>query len=318
MSFYEIIGGRVEVAGFRSLLESRDGGNFDETQHPRDDHGKFIEGSGEWTAENLNGKTTQEAYSKGGVYDANREAFQNGVVSRTLGDAQPPVGRQPTAIMLGGGTASGKSSGSEKIGLGDAANPDMVHLDPDSIKPQFPEWNGLVAEDMRTAAARTYKEAGTINEKAVAACIDKGLDVKYDGTMSGPKGFAALDAFDSNNYNVQAVFFDIPTAVAQERAISRAETSTRLEDKGRYVPPQVIEDAHWGSANAFVYGDQSPTGTAIKDDPRISYKALYDNSEQGNPKLVYERFGMGEEKIHDQEKWDMYRLKGAGRPKKVS
>jgi hypothetical protein len=132
-------------------------------------------------------------------------------------------------------------------------------------------------------------------------------DLCYDSTTSGDNGPKTVDTLVGQGYNVSALFVDIPLQTALDRADLRAKTSPDPINRGRFVPKDVIVDSHVGAAKNFV--------NSIKDNPNVGLKQMWDNSQPKGqpPTLVYERQGMGEEKIYDAAKWQTYLDKANGK-----
>jgi predicted kinase len=239
--------------------------------------------------------------NKSGEWDPKRRAFHDRVVDRILKGKTAPVGRAPIAILLGGGTASGKTSGSDALMKG---NTNIVRIDSDEIRTALPEYAQLKQTDPQNASARVHEEASDITHMAVARAAVKGLDIVYDATTSGNGGPSMAKSLTDKGYTVRAAFFDVPLDVARQRADLRAQSSNDPINFGRIVPDRIIEQSHYGAAANFM---------RLKDMPEVSRKEFYDNSGPlgSAPKLVYSRDGMGPETIHDGGRWNEYRGKAA-------
>jgi predicted ABC-type ATPase len=246
------------------------------------------------------GQSTHDAWTKDGKWDKRRAAYHQSVVNSFLYDKKPPVGRKPIIWVLGGGTASGKSTASRII-LG--KDPNVVRVDPDDIKLTIPEFAGLKESDSLHATARVHEESSYESKMLLAQAGAKGLDIVYDSTTSGNTGPAMAKEFVQRGYDVRAMFVDAPIAAAFERANWREHNSSDPANFGRHVPEDVIRANHQGAAKNFM---------AMRDEPGLTSKQFWDTTER-TPRLIYERQGNGEETIHDQARWQQYQDKAAGK-----
>jgi len=248
------------------------------------------------------GQSTEEAWKNPTTreWDPERAKYHQQVVDELLEGKHKVAGRQPVVTLLGGGTASGKTTASRKI-MGE--DPNVLRVDPDEIKLAIPEYAGLKKSDPMHAAALVHEESSYITKMAMAQAGAKGLDIVYDSTTAGNGGVAMAKLLSDKGYNVSSMFMDVPISMAKARAAKREGNSTDPMNFGRHVPDDVIEKSHYGAADKFM---------ALKDMPEVSQKRFYDNT-GAEPRLIYERDGMGEEKIHDQDRWKAYQNKAAGR-----
>lgn len=246
------------------------------------------------------GETTEEAWRdpQTGLWNMQREAFHEAVVDKMVEGKTPPVGRKPIAWILGGGTASGKTTASRAI-LGD--DPNVLRVDPDEIKLAIPEYDGLKKTDEDHAAARVHEESSYLTKMAMAEAAARGLDLTYDSTTSGNGGAAMAKMMAANGYDVRVMFVDVPISVARERSALRAKSSKDPVNFGRKVPDDVIVAAHRGAAKKFF---------ELKEMPGLTSIQMYDNTGK-EPRLVYQKKG-GEEHVFDQARLDQYRKKGLG------
>ena len=246
------------------------------------------------------GQSTEDVWRdpKTGKWNPERAAFHERVVATLIAGHARYIGT-PIATILGGGTASGKTSASRKI-MGD--DPNVVRIDPDEIKTAIPEYAGLKQTDPDNASARVHEESSYMSKLAMAHVAARNLDLVYDATTAGNGGPSMAKMLESKGYDVRAMFFDIPIEEAVARSERRANSSTDPINFGRHVLLDVIKTNHYGAANKFMM---------MKDMPEISNKKFFDNT-GSEPKLVYERAGMGEEKIHDNERWEQYKTKAEG------
>jgi len=247
------------------------------------------------------GQSTIDAWknSKTGAFAKRRATYHESIVRSFLHGKTVPVGRKPTIWILGGGTASGKTTLKRVILSG---NPNVVNVDPDEVKLSIPEYKKLKETDPMNATKRVHDESSLVTKTLLAEAGGKGLDIVYDSTTSGAVGKNIASVFRDRGYDVRVMFVDIPLAQAQERADLRARVSTDPVNYGRFVPSDIIAESHIGAAANFM---------DLKDVPGLTSKHFYDN--QGKePRLVYERSDNGEEKVHDEARWKQYQRKAQG------
>lgn len=193
-----------------------------------------------------------------------REQLRKAIEDRHFAVATPVTGRKPIAYVMGGGGASGKGTilnDLRKQGLIQAA--DAVHIDPDDIKASIPEWDLIVAAGDSRAAAITHEESSLIAKRVQKRAMEGGYDLVLDVTLGHvPKGRQTLKALKEAGYEVRLFGVTIDPAVALVRMFGRARAT------GRFVPPQMMLEAHQGFTPAFAeYAD-------LVDEAR-----LYDNTD---------------------------------------
>ena len=246
---------------------------------------------------NLGSGSTEDRYrdKETGLWHSSRSALHDKVIGEMVAGKTAPTDRPPTAYVLGGGTASGKTTMSRAI-LGD--DPNTLRVDPDELKLKIPEYESLKQSDPEHASMRVHEESSYLTKSIMAEAIARGLDMTYDATTSGKGAMGMVRTLLDHGYNVHVMFADVPLDVAKQRSDLRARTSTDPMNRGRFVPDNVIRESHQRAAQNFF---------TLKDDSRLSSVRLYDNS-GSSPKLVYSKQG-GQETIHDQKGFDRYNTK---------
>lgn len=245
------------------------------------------------------GESTQDKYKDvAGNYTAERSRLHEKVIDEMIGNKTTPVGRAPIAYVLGGGTASGKTTASREI-LG--GQPSFLRVDPDELKTKIPEYAQLKKEDPEHAAFRVHEESSDLTKKLMSEAIARKLDLTYDSTTSGKGSTAMIDSLIRHGYHVHLLFVDVPIDEARKRAALREKQSTDPMNLGRHVPDSVIKESHQRSAQNFMY---------MRDIPELKSVSLYDNTTK--PKLVYFRPEGGGSTIYDKEIFNRYRQKARG------
>jgi predicted ABC-type ATPase len=239
---------------------------------------------------NPSGNDTRSCYQTlPGVYTTERNELHNSIINSAIAQAQPVD--KPTVFMMGGGTASGKST--LRSGLGITNN--HVRIDPDEIKGILPEYVSGVASNNKVAAVFVHEESSDISRKviqeAASGKYNTLLDVAGDGTIDNLT--AKVASMRVGGARVVANYATVPTDVAIERSNARAEKT------GRYVPPEVIRELHKGVSQVFPIALERE----LFDEAN-----LWDTSGSA-PVLVLSR-KEGKTVIHNKDLWEAFLAKG--------
>jgi predicted ABC-type ATPase len=162
-------------------------------------------------------------------------------ISRDMLKGKTPVDA-PVAYMMGGGTASGKSS---LIGSGILGIPDnSVMVDSDAIKGHLPEYQRMKAAGDYNAAAFAHEESSYLAKKVAHTASVGGFNVVFDGTGDSSYGSVErkVTMLRAGGQRVVANYASVPVETAIARNLARAEKT------GRYVPESFIRQAY-GSIN---------------------------------------------------------------------
>lgn len=246
--------------------------------------------SAEYPPKNPNGASTSQRFSDGkGNYTPERLALHEAIVAKYLRDTLPV--RYPTATILGGGPASGKS------GIADTViSENTVRIDTDEIRKELPEYQEQVGVN-KAIAAFTHEEASEISRKVTKAAYENKRNLVLDGTGNGSVESLIDRAamLRAHHYRVSAkyVVLDQDVAIARMEAAARNTKSRRF---GRFVPEEVVRAKYAGVARVLPRAIRAE----VFDDVEV-----YDNGGAG-PKLIL-RGRRGEEpEIVDRELWDAF------------
>lgn len=218
-----------------------------------------------------------------------RVALRDAIVARQVEGARTVEGRKPVATLMGGGGASGKGTilrFLESKGLIKADG--AVHIDPDELKAEIPEYKAIIAKGDSRAAAVVHEESSALAKRVLAAAIEKNADIILDRTLADPmKALAEIRMLKAAGYEVQLHGVTVDPVNAVRRADRRAQRTMR------FVPPRELLKAHKGFAAGFeklaaeadhttLYDNEVPEGTA----PRMlasqeSGKSLQVHDESG-------------------------------------
>jgi predicted ABC-type ATPase len=151
---------------------------------------------------------------------------------------------------------------------------DHVHIDPDQIKDQLPEYRAAVKNGYRAAAKIAHAESAHIAERIRAESMRRGLNVLVDGTGADLDSFLPkLKQLRDHGYKVTLLMPYVPETMAVKRAIHRAQTT------GRWVPEQIIR---WAA--------RTTPANFVKAAEMAHVAHLYDNT-RAAPRLIYAKQG---------------------------
>ena len=180
------------------------------------------------------GVDTQGIYSENGKYTPERQAMHEQIVSTFLENHQPQA--NPKVIIVGGGTASGKSGASA-----DAAKElnDFVYVNSDNVRAMLPEIGAFVGNDKQ---GLLHEEAGMIRDMILAKASEAHMNMIVDAPGSqGLVDFA--DKVQNRGYGVSYYYVHRDVDSATDQASKRKYTATDLSNL-RDVPTEVTFGSH--------------------------------------------------------------------------
>lgn len=153
----------------------------------------------------------------------------------------PKIGERPLAILIGGGTASGKTTIRKKIienKLGSKSDCTTV-VDFDAIKEYIPEYSVLKKMDINQATTLVHKESRDIGTLLLNKLIDSNKNFIFEATMARTKWYRYfVNRLKEQGYEIHAYVIDVPLKVAKKRAKKRERLT------GRKVPDKIIKNTH--------------------------------------------------------------------------
>lgn len=223
-----------------------------------------------------------------------REKLHNDFIRNALEGVERSA--DPTLFMLGGGTASGKSTMLASDAVDVPEGNKAVLVDADKAKFALPEYRSMIASNDINAAPFAHEESSYLAKRVQRAAYLRGFDVVLDGTGDGTVQAltAKIEEARSNGYKVNGFYVTVPIDVAIERSNARAMADG--PDKGRFVYPDFIEGIHRRVSEVF------PTAAQRMD--RI---VLYDNTT--TLKLIFEASD-GTVVFVDESSYDQFLRKG--------
>lgn len=253
---------------------------FREEEHKRDSRGRFtkmgdVGGKKEVDVTTIESTAAANKDSEGN-YTPERKALHKKILSDLLKSAgETNKNGKPVVVILGGGTASGKSSIrgaiSSDVFKRDGQDMGFATVDSDDIKREFPETQKMIDAGLTDWAARTHDESSDITLAGIEMLTKAQKNFVYDGTMKNADKYAnIIDKFRKAGYDVHIYVADAPIDVAVDRAEKRGHGKEK-----RFVDIDVILDSHTNIPNSF---------ERLKD--KADSYFLYDTNSGDTPKMV--------------------------------
>eukprot|EP00992_Anisonema_acinus_P005541 TRINITY_DN18345_c0_g1_i1.p1 TRINITY_DN18345_c0_g1~~TRINITY_DN18345_c0_g1_i1.p1 ORF type:complete len:441 (+),score=71.15 TRINITY_DN18345_c0_g1_i1:62-1384(+) len=179
-------------------------------------------------------------FSYHGNYTRERQAYQDGLIQDVVGAGIAKLA--PWIIFTAGAMGTGKSFTIHWMSdAGYFPLSDLVQIDPDAFKTAFPEWQGYIDRDPRTAGYHTRKESGYLVEIAQEAAMEAAKNVWVDGSLRDAdwyvKVFKDIRERFKGQYRIAILSVTAPKEVVLERARARELVT------GRHVPETEILDS---------------------------------------------------------------------------
>ena len=231
------------------------------------------------------------AHSVNGEFSAARQLLHNRIVESIR--AGVPASDSPEFVLMGGGTAAGKSN---VVKSGSVHLPDShVLIDSDAIKSELPEYHERLRAGDVGAASWVHEESSHLAKRAMKESFAAHQNVVLDGTGNSSLKAVAEKAADAraHGYTVRGEYVTCPT----EQAVARAKD--RAERTGRQVPESAIRAIHSSVSRIF---------------PQAVAEGVYDkanlwDTERGTPVLVASSIGKNLT-VHSPELWQKFINKG--------
>lgn len=187
-------------------------------------------------------------------YTKERQQLHDELVAKaTKGVRSVPEDKKPVAIVMMGGGGAGKGTLINSI-VHD--HEDFVHVDPDEVKQELPEYKeamNITTVDgtpvtAKDAAWMAHEESGDVAEKMREKAMDNRQNMILDGTGKNAQKYAdKIKKLKEKGYHVRLMYAHTDMDEAVSRAAGRADRS------GRYVPHEVLQDAHMKIPGNFEY-----------------------------------------------------------------
>ena len=177
--------------------------------------------------------------TKEGTFTPERQKLHDNLIKKTLGDVKPS--KNPEFIMLGGGTASGKSTVKKTL-------PQLMekgayaNLDSDEYKKELvPEL--IEKKDIRWAAY-SHEESSYVTQRTMQAAFEESKPFILDGTgnTTVEKVSGMIENAKSRGFKVKGIYSTISIEEALRREEKRSQDIER--EMGRKVPKSIVIEKH--------------------------------------------------------------------------
>jgi len=219
---------------------SASSGNYGHAGRPGQVGGSATSGAGGGTVDAGGGERgTLARYTDAkGNLTPERLALHDKIRQKVFKDKTPVD--HPTAYLIGGGPASGKSTMVQSGGFAFPEN--TVVIDPDAFKTELPEFQEGVKNKDPNAAEVVHEETSLLSKQLAREAGEGGYNVLLDGTGDG--NIVGLEkkvsSMRAGGQRVVGIYATAPVEGAIARSLARAQRT------GRYVPESVIRETHKG------------------------------------------------------------------------
>lgn len=251
----------------------------------------------EYVPLNPDGRDTQQRFSDGhGHYTPERQELHDAIVAHFTQGITTVA--HPTAMILGGGMASGKTTLVESEHL---ATGNTVDVNVDKIRPLIPELREAYASKPKDAIpiADYHEEASDISRQLMREATAQRMNMTLDGTgdTTLEKLGGKVAEMRSTGHSIVAEYVTVPVDVAISRAAERAKGPER-----RAVPETAMREVHRDVSRIF---------------PEAIRQGLFDRARLWNtdvprgqkPTLIASAEGKSVT-VHDQKAWEEFLVKG--------
>lgn len=240
-------------------------------------------------------KAEYEFELDGKIVRGPRSELHDKIVAKFFkGVEKPAAGQRPVLVVMGGGGAAGKGTILRLLrSRGEIMPPHQaVHIDPDQIKDEIPEYADLLKAGDTRAAGVAHEESSALRNRIESRALAERYNVVLDVTLGNQtKGLALLKRYKEAGYEIRLIGVTIDPATAAVRAIKRATEPG--DAQGRWVPMEELLKAHKAFTPAF------ESYAALADSA-----VLYDNSNGARVKLVEKKLG-GELQFIDMDGYNL-------------
>lgn len=220
------------------------------------------------------------------------QATLHAAIEDEMLDAAPKAQKNPIAVLMMGGSGSGKS----RVKALEGVKVDgMVDVDADAVKAALPTYLDMVHKGDEQAAWNHHNESQDVAASAVTKAIASRQHLLYDATGANRNTYlGGYGLFDSDGlfkmlkkqgYEIRVVMVYVPEELAWQRVKSRAK------ETGRHIPEDVTRRIH-GEATRYFLG----TWAGHRD---VDKASIYENMGK-DPMLVWRKESPGA--IGDTEK----------------
>jgi predicted ABC-type ATPase len=195
-----------------------------------------------WSVE-MGIQTTKDRYFNGREYRLIRKSLHRKIVAKFIEERGARLENDLEAILLGGGSGSGKSFIVNEI----IGTEGFVIIDSDKIKEELMEYRVLIKKKNVLAADIVHDESSDIANMLLKATIEIPDSFIYDGTMKNREKYKGIiEELRNKGYKIYMVVVDVDVEVALGRA------QLRYEGDGRFVSEKTVRETNMLVAASFL------------------------------------------------------------------
>jgi predicted ABC-type ATPase len=169
---------------------------------------------------------------------------QHGIFERANLNALPQ--QHPTAIILGGQNASGKSTLGEQF-VKEYQNTGIVRIDGDSLRRYHPNFKKYNAENDKLTAAYTAKDSGVWTRRLIEEAGKNSFNMLIETTLRSPDVVSeTVNRLTAGGYNVRAEIFVVCYDKSLLGCYKRYEMMKARGGFGRFVHDHALKAAYNG------------------------------------------------------------------------
>ncbi|MCY7433134.1 zeta toxin family protein [Bacillus safensis] len=229
-------------------------------------------------------KTTRSKYFIDEDYTSDRKVLHTQIIDGLFNDSQNSQ-EPPQAILLGGGSASGKSTLTKLwIKAYEKNLIPLICIDCDDIKTLIPEYEDIKRYNLETAAFYVHDESSDIGDFLLEKCVQERKNFIYDGTMKNLIKYKKLiELLHEHAYNIMATVVDVPIETALER------NQVRFMETGRKVPEEILVKSHKEVPKTFDVIKEMVHEYVLYDTSETVPNPITEKTEDGNVTIYNEK-----------------------------
>lgn len=219
---------------------------------------------------------------KDGSFTADRQELHNTIKKKFTSGLISQ--EKPLAKLVAGAPANGKSTYVES----NKNKPlvDAVHVDPDAIKMEFPEYRYLLDEKDAKAAYYIHEESSLVADNIISDILSKKSNVTIDRLLTSEKSVQKVSKqLKKAGYKSEVDYTTIDTELSVKLADDRGKRT------GRFVPESVVRAKNAELPSEF---------ESILDGGYFDTLNLWDTNTKGKPILILSQ-KEGHVTVHNRE-----------------
>ena len=167
-----------------------------------------------------------------GHYSQARQAVQDQILEKILGQSSRPMRVQnPRLILTGGAMGSGKTTLTQSLSQnGYFKSSEFIHIDPDQIREMIPEFQQWASAGFQDAGTRVQKEVGYLVELLLNRATREGRNILIDSSLKNTEFYSQLLTFihkTTPQYSTEILFVDAAESTTLLNLAAREQTDLR-------------------------------------------------------------------------------------------